>query len=1285
MTVADTRIALTGIAFELPGCSNWAEAIDIFREGRDLVRPMPKERAATTRVRIPDNAREGGWLDDIAGFDHRYFGLSRTEAELIDPRQRRMLRLAVQAVSNAGYAPAELRGGRVGVFVAANGGPQPCLYDLLDPADRNNGLAFSGSLQALAAGRVAYHLDLCGAVLSVDTACSSFLAALHQARAALAHGECEAALVGGCEMVLGPVPHRQDAGEGLGVDSPTDRSRSFDEAADGVGFGEGGGFVLLKRLADAERDGDHIHAVILGSAMNSDAARSNGITAPSPVAQADVIRQAWQDAGVDPRSLGYVEAHGTGTRIGDPIEVQGLTDALAGRSTELPVSSVKANFGHLAALAGLSGLVRILAQFRAGELFPTAHFSRPNPLLGLEGSPVRVVAERTSWPATHGPRRAGISGFGLSGTNVHLVVEEGPRTAPALGRAATARPVVLSAHDETGLRTQLHELRSLVAADPHGFDIEAAGAVLAWGREHFPHRWAAAAVDGPELLQQLDSALRMPLPPREGLCVALVLGGTGTSGLAELEALAEVYAGFARVLTEAREIARQTGRQPGATAHWTPAELAVLHGAGSAAALADLGVPVTTLLAHGAGSAAARWARGESSLRDALDAAQERERSAAPVDGDTLRTALQAMDGEPLLVAAGTGSALHTAIAPPAQPTDFTRSVARLHLHGHTLDWTRGLAGPPQRRLELPAAPFQEAPCWPRTREEGEASGPVASAQPQPEHGPVGVADLVLSVAREVLGEQHFAPDDDFFDFGGNSINGTQLVTRLNARLGTALEVLDLFDRPTVGEFADFVADSAPEAASPAQAPTATDMQATETTRAAGTGRSARTRAALSGQQTAIWAAERLAPDSAAYTVPVVLELVDPADPEDLAVRLGRIRRRHPMLRCSLRETADGTVEQVVHDAEPGPVRLERHTSRAADEDALTQEICALVRVPLDPYGRPPARYHLLTVTGAGRPRQILVLLFHHLFFDGWSWQILLEDLGRDADLPASDRSYLDYAEEQRALLAGPRRAELSAFWADYLSGVRPMELPRDSASDERDASALAGASLPLSIGQDTLAGLRELAAGERVTLHMLLLAAWSALLWKVTAARDICVATPVAGRGPEDEDILGCFVNTLLVRVELRPQEPFSALLRTVRESSLRAQAHRYLPTDQVLRLAGLAGQTAADTMFDFQSGFHPLRRIGADGPAVKLLEIEPDGAKFALNLGWVEYGDELQAALEFSTALFREDTVRQWLDDYRGILERIARGGFTGDLFELLDSPTAPRAGTRLPDFTF
>ncbi len=1230
--VADISVAIIGVSFELPGLTEWESLTELFRSGADRVGQMPGDRAGETGLAPDSSGQPGAWLNHITGFDPRYFGISRADAELIDPRQRRMLHLAVGALGDAGYAPAELRGSDTSVVVAAYGGTEPTLRELL-PGDRaTDGPAVIGSMPSYSAGRIAYHLDLRGAATVVDTACSSFLVALHEARRKLANGENDLALVGGFELILGPPPRRPENGDGLGVLSPTGRCRPFDADADGTTFGEGGGFVVLKRLSDARRDGDTVHAVLLGSAVNQDAGRANGLTSPSPAGQAEVITKAWRDAAVEPADIGYLEAHGTATKIGDPIELQGIGQAVAnwpGYAGRIPISSAKGNFGHLDCMAGFAGLLRVLAQFRAGQLFPTAHFREANPLADWASDPVQVVGDVRPWPADGSPRIAGISSFGLSGTNAHVVLEEGPRPpSPSTSDRETA--ILVSARDKAGLRSLTGRLRSAMseAGAPGVGDL---ARQLAVGREHFAHRAAWVVRDRNELLRELGSEpdeTTAATPPPVVLAVGGVPAPADTKTLLDW---ARDHRGFATATASA-------AAEPAAT--WSPAERAEIHAAGLRAIVTDLGVAPALVLAHASG--------------------------AANPDATKLGAALASVPDGTIVLDLAPGSALSTAIRelhpaanlrPVSTPAELLRA---LYLLGFDLD-LRAAVPPPPLRARLPVAPLLDEHCWPL-----ETTPPSPDSAGTPE---LSVADQVLEFVRAVLKEPDTTLDDDFFALGGDSLNGAQLVSRINEHFGTDIEVLDLFDHTEISGIAEAVAAEIP--AEPSPAANVSTAEPAET-------------GPLSGQQLSIWAAGQLDPDSNAYNVPEILLFDGVVEAAAVGERLAELVRRHPMLRTVLRDTESGPRQVVETDRIVAleEVRLDLSPLSYADARAeLEAGLAELISPALSPYDR-PVRAQLVRIRFADTERDALALTVHHLFCDGWSWRILLAELtrGPSGDVPA--RTYFDLVREQNEALAGERGQQLTRFWTDYLGGAPEVALP--TGHPERAIVPGSGGVLPLELDSALFDGLKELARRERATVNMVLLAAWSVLLWQLTGVRDQSVAIPVSGRERRDEDVVGCYVNTVAIRSKPLPDALFRDHLADVRRSQLAALAHAELPTDRIVRLARPGGSAMlAATNFAYHAGVEPITESFGDcGPGVELLDVDPSAPAYPVSVSVLEYGGELRGRVKYAADLFERATVEEWIADFETLLRRLAENGEKESLLEL--TGTAP-AAVALPDFRF
>src|ERR1700742_66750 len=427
-------IAVLGIGCRLPGNVSGPESFwQLLVAGRDAVGEVPADRWDGDAFYDPDpqapgrmTTKWGGFLDDVAGFDADFFGITPREAVAMDPQQRILLEVAWEALEHAGLPPDSLSGSRTAAIMGVSAWD----YTILN-LERNveiDAYMSTGNPHSAAVGRISYLLGLRGPAVAVDTACSSSLVAIHLACQNLRLRESDVALAGGVHLSLSPFT--SIALSKWSALSPTGRCKTFDALADGFVRGEGCGVVVLKRLADAVRDGDRVIAVVRGSAVNQDG-RSNGLTAPNTIAQRDVITTALRLADATADSINYVETHGTGTILGDPIEFEALAATYGGGAGRCALGSVKTNIGHLEASAGVTGFIKAILSVNRGYVPPNLHFTRWNPAIDPSSTRLFVPTEGTAWPGD-GIRRAAVSSFGLSGTNAHVVIEQPP--------AATAQP-----------------------------------------------------------------------------------------------------------------------------------------------------------------------------------------------------------------------------------------------------------------------------------------------------------------------------------------------------------------------------------------------------------------------------------------------------------------------------------------------------------------------------------------------------------------------------------------------------------------------------------------------------------------------------------------------------------------------------------------------------------------------------------------------------------------------------------------------------------------------------
>jgi len=520
-------IAMIGIACRFPGGADTPSKFwKLLTEGVDAVVQAPPSRwdahdFLDQGLKTPGKmyTAQGGFLkEDIEQFDAQFFGISPNEARAMDPQHRLLLEVSWEALENAFQVPEQLKFSRTGVYVGISGDDYALNHRHSARPETIDAYSITGSTFSTAAGRISYLFGLQGPCMALDTACSSSLVAIHQAVKSLQSRESNLALAGGVNLILHPFMHIGFSK--LQAISPDGRCKTFDASANGYVRGEGCAMIVLKRLEDAQRDGDRILGVIKGSAINQDG-KTNGLAAPNGKAQQAVIQEALADAKLSPNSVDYVETHGTGTILGDPIEVEALA-ALYGknRNRDLLLGSVKTNIGHLEPVAGMAGLAKILLSLEHQQIPKNLHFQSPNPHIPWDSIPLNVIAESVPWKKNDALRTAGLSSFGFSGTNAHLIISEYAEAEKLEPDNLNQYQILnLSAQDSNGLTDLATRYLEILNASELSIEDLCYSATL--GRHHWPYRLSVICKDQNDLIEGLQSYLngstnpmRIPLVKR---------------------------------------------------------------------------------------------------------------------------------------------------------------------------------------------------------------------------------------------------------------------------------------------------------------------------------------------------------------------------------------------------------------------------------------------------------------------------------------------------------------------------------------------------------------------------------------------------------------------------------------------------------------------------------------------------------------------------------------------------------------------------------------------------
>ncbi|MEU5022726.1 amino acid adenylation domain-containing protein [Streptomyces milbemycinicus] len=1314
-------IAITGMACRFPGADSTDAFWELLRDGVEPREAVPDEelRRAGLLDRVRDDPSYVATrmrFTDPSLFDAGYFGMTPAEAAATDPQQRLLLETTVHALQDAALEPGTFEGS-VGVYLGMNHSDY-LLHHVMSHPEVVEALGWHrvlmGNDRGFTATGVSYRLGLTGPSAAVDCACSSSLAAVHHACRALLDYETDAAVAGGAGIKPTDLGYSYVEG---GIGSPDGRCRPFSADARGTVFSSGVGVVVLRRLEDALADGDRVLAVIRAGGVNNDGARKSGYTAPSAQGQAELIASVLDLAGIDADQISYVEAHGTGTALGDPIEVSALTEAFrtTSRATGFcGIGSVKSNIGHLDSASGIAGLIKVVLALRHRTLPPTLWCEETSPHIDFDTSPFRVTGELQPWDGPR-PLLAGVSSFGVGGTNVHLLVEEAPEGPEAAADSVSrqARLLPFSAASRTALDAWESGLRERLSAQtPEG--VRDMAYTLARGHAVLPFRrallWACGrepvTLDGDgadtgrggvafvlrhaEPDQQAVQELLGRHPVFRKTAERLVGPWAAARRMTVQQALSTLAARAPAPLTsavvalgEAAVWAERQGAAPRAVVadRASRPAAAVLAGALTedelAAAMADF--PVDKADRADSGSAAEHVLR-RVALRPLTipwydedgaelcpagrlpDPALAFGDAAATPGRRTLPPRISA------LVHLGAAAALPAAAAPGVfagavhvvgpsgtrgGDTSLLGRLGRAWALGLLEDRSGLVDAAGGRVVDLPAYPFDRQRHWLEPRPpQGAAERSVRSSGPEPAAVEAGGAQTAGQSARHIFA-QCLGVEDVAEDDDLFTLGGDSLLaTRVVAMARARLRV----NVP----FGTFLREPTPAHLARLAHREREEEEASNGARDRGP-EAADGPIPLTPLQERFLFLSEIDGAAEAYNVPVLADLRGPVDIEALRAALADVVARHESLRVVFRTTADGTTQEILPE-----VPVELPVLPVDGEESLRSAIAGLLdrRLPLD---RAPAFAARVFTTGPGR--YVLALSVHHICADAHSTGILLRDLyacyaertgGDKADLPAVEGLPAAHMRAVAAWLTSADADRQLRFWLDELADLpEPLQLPGDRPPGA--VPGYRGSTVDFALPAELSGRVRALAEQHGVTPFVVVLAVFFLLLARVTGRTDLVVGTPVSGRHrPETRDLIGNFVNTLPLRVRTEETLDFHALLGQVAERVTTALDHQDLPVEVVTRRLGGSGQDLNATPI-FQVLFNMLNLdAGSAEPPAGLdrrpLPFERHTSPYELSLDWWFGRDgSITGRFLYNTERFERETVVGWQDTFAFLLATV------------------------------
>ncbi|GAB3166434.1 hypothetical protein GCM10027059_25500 [Myceligenerans halotolerans] len=1224
------KIAVIGMAGVLPGAATVAEYWDNRFAGRDSISLFTRDEllASGFDEATVDDPRYVSARGYVAAdtFDADFFEYSAREAETMDPQMRLLHQTAWHALEDAGYVPGEFPGD-IALF-AGSGTNFPWMAGFLRRKDDPIGAfeAMTMNEKDFLTTKVAYKLGLTGPAVNVQTACSTSLVAIHEAVSCLRQGAADMALAGGVALNF-PRKEGYTWHEGM-IFSADGVCRPFSQDANGTVGGQGAGVVLLKPLDAALADGDHVYAVIAGSATNNDGRAKVGYTAPSVRGQEQVIRTALSDAGVNPDDVAYVETHGTGTLHGDPIEFQSLSKVY-GKNRPVALGAAKANVGHLDAAAGVAGFFGAVGVVNRGMVPPMANFTAMNPSIDGDGS--IYVPTRATAPVG-GVALAAVSSFGIGGTNAHVILEPAPaRPASSDTDDDGERILPVSARTGNSLRRMRDTLADFVG---EGGPVRDISATLARGRAEFEHRAAAIRVPGGALEWIEPGAHALAIDASDGVRLTVpadLPDDTSPAGQAFVRALDRVLRVFedglrARVRAALSEAV-------------TPEDLPVDR-------ISQFVVRVA--IARFAGYDGLRARGGDDRLlRIALGVA-----SAEISSGDAMQH-----------LRAGTApdrarQAVPTAVTPVGAggvvtPDVLRRVLASRWVRGGDVDRTLFCAD--GRRVPAPGYAFEPRPFpsdvrWdeiggvptaPDRQASAPATVPAPATEPAVAAGPAAAAagldlDAVREAWVEVLGSEP-TDDADFLRTGGDSLTAVRFTALVEKRTGIAITVGEMFADASYAAIRDILAaraQAAPATERTVERPAESSAEPPAESAPPPPAEIVETPA--SPAQRRMYAVCALRDDDTAYNLALAYRVTGRLYVDRLRDAFRQVVGRHEQLRTSFHLAAEGTLVQRVHTEVPDVVRVTAVT--AADVEA---RLAAGPR-PFDLATAPLLRAEILSVDD---DLHYLLLDMHHIVGDQASLGIIADDLARamrGRSLGAAPLPYADHVAAQARLEETGRLDADVEYFATRLRGDVPrLELPADRTPPE--LATLDGDRLGLTCTASRRA-VTDLARECGATPYMVFLAALTRVLGLYSGQREFLLGTAVSGRTvPGSEHTVGMFVNTLPLRVADQSERAVRDAVAAAKDSAAAVLGHSNAPFEAVLARLGIQPGGDANPLFDvlFNYVSTGTEELELDGVRIDPLPHGRIKSRYALSVSVAERADDFTVDIEYRTEMFDDATI--------------------------------------------
>ncbi|TYS13036.1 hypothetical protein FZC78_22535 [Rossellomorea vietnamensis] len=1253
-------IAIIGMSGVFPKADDLNEYYINLANGVDSVRSIPNRRNRGGKIK--DN--NFGYLDQIDEFDYNFFNLSKAEADNMDPSQRMLLELVCKAIDNSGYSLEEYKNTNTSVILNSLGAPK---LEYVDLVKNFHPTLITGNAHSMPAGRISYYFGLKGPSMMIDTSCSSALTCLHESINKLKLGEVEQAITGGIRILPNLNYTRK---HNFGIGSKDNKCKVFDDSADGIIGGEGGGILILKPLEKALKDKDNIQALIKGSATNQDGNRSNGITAPSPKAQTEVILKAWERADINPRTIGYIEAHGTGTNIGDPIEIQGLTDAFNQITSDRKfchIGSVKSNIGHLSESAGIASIIKTVLSLKYKKIFPSLHFNKPNKLINFEDTAIKVNTRLRNWDINEGEkRRAGVSGFSLTGANAHIVLEEAPGIKRPKVKEELPYLVTVSAKNKNSLtqyKERLNEhLRNSID------DLRDISFTLNRGRNDYSIRESFVVKDKQELISKLRFS-DVNLEEKSKKDVIFLFGHKISIPEELFIFLTTEFTEGAKIYKEilnseidiGSEFAKNIIFQYLSYRYWI-----------------SVGVTPLKIIGTGVGNLLVEHITGDLSfnglmeklngfsLENTIDNQKlisfinESNKIADPV---FLDMSFQSDLGSEI-----SNTDLKDIIVINSHKEDNVNSLietqSELYNNGVYLDWKIYYKENEAYRVELPHYPFEKQSCWVEEKIQSENiteslendelldQGEQGSYSSDYSNDSSSLKINITNVWMDALSLENVDSKEDFFELGGNSLISLHIIERLEEMYGVEIDYDSLFTYSTIDELTEYMMSLVQEEQVVSEKPQVESKSTINNE--------------LSYSEESMWYLAHYESDSSSYNIPSGIHLKGNLNTKILTESVVELVSRHDNLR-TIYPQKDGKPVAIVKPIENWDYILPIIDLTDVEDSFKEKKVTSIFRdntiTPFDLEKGPLYRFLLIKIE---ENHHVLISIMHHIISDNWSYQIFQNELvnvyqslinNEKPHLENLEYQFRDYAKLQRSTTERDKLKQQLAFWESNLKNA-PELLSLPTQSKRPAVQSFQGETYSFEIPKDLVSELSKLSKKENVTLFMTLLASWKSLLFRYSGQKDIVIGVPTVGRKTKYEKTMGNFVNTVPVRTIVSEDLKFTELLQIIKNDFVEVLKNSDVPFNKIVEHLNIQRKLEFTPVFQVLFDFHHNHLI--QDLDVPNFEVEPLVKPIETVMGDLEMilmssKEKIKGLFIYNTDIFEKDEMKKMVDNFIRLLETI------------------------------